>query len=406
MSCFIIVTDGLKKSVLHKFISFIQRAAVAALALFCFVAAVPAAPAHANALTDWEDNLEFNVIGSFGSAVTYYPVSVEPVTSRYELNGQNYQGFGTLVCVTYQIPVELTISGALQGAYNTGFGEVGLHIGSVGAPSGFAYYGSQLSTTVAYDKYGALGIGASFVPTGNYDGKFRLSFAPVLVSQAESFTLGFSVTYKVFYESSSYDGVSLKSLWAGTIKPSLGGQMHGCFYTYAEEKALNYGSQLKRIEEALAQVKVGISNAQIALGTAINNQTNGLVSNLNSNFATLTNTVITWGSAIDTQIQHFRQDILRYLETDGDTDSINQNNNAMKSDVDNYHQKENTIISDAETKLDAVDTTDFSALKTYSQATTFWTTAVKNTADGIGAFWFLFVFGCMIGLIAFILRFI
>ena len=405
MSFSTIVTDGLKKSVSHKFLSFFQRVAAAALALFCFVLSVPAAPARANALTDWENNLEFKVTGAAGSG-TYYPVSVELVTSRFELNGQNYQGYGTLVCVTYQIPVELTISGALQGAYNTGFGQVGLHIGSVGAPSGFAYYASQLSVATAYDKYGALGLGASFVPTGNYDGKFRMSFAPVLVSQAEVFTLGFSVTYKVFYESSSYDGVSLKSLWAGTVKPTISAQTSGCFYTYAEDKALNYGAQLKRVEQAIAQVQVGISNAQIALGTAISNQTGALNSNLNSNFATLTNTVITWGSAIDTQIQNFRQDILRYLEVDGDTDSINQNNNAMKKDVDNYHQKEDSMLDDAQLKLDAVDTTDFSALKTYQQATTFWTTAVKNTADGIGAFWFLFIFGCMIGLIAFILRFI
>lgn len=401
MSCFTIVTDGSKKSVWHN--SFILRVAAAALALFCFILSVPATLAHANALTDWEDNLEFKVTGSTGTG-TYYPVSVEPVTSRYELNGQNYQGYGTLVCVTYQIPVELTISGALQAAYNTGFGEVGLHIGSVGAPSGFAYYASQLSVATAYDKYGALGLGASFVPTGNYDGKFRMSFAPVLVSQAEIFTLGFSVTYKVFYESSSYDGVSLKSLWAGTVKPSISSQTSGCFYTYAEDKALNYGAQLKRVEQAIAQVQVGISNAQIALGTAISNQTNSLVSNLNSNFATLTNTVLTWGSAIDTQIQNFRQDILRYLEVDGDTDSINQNNNAMKTDTDNFHQKEDSMLGDAQLKLDAVDTSDFTALKTYSKATTFWTTAVKNTADGIGAFWYLFTFGCMIGLVAFLLR--
>lgn len=403
MSFFTTGTDGLKKSGLHKFLLFFQRVASAALALVIVFIAAPAAPAHANALTDWEENLDFTVTGSVGTG-TYYPVSVEPVTSRYELNGQNYQGYSTLVCVTYQIPVELTISGALQGAYNTGFGDVGLHIGSVGAPDGFAYYASQLSVNTAYDKYGALGLGASFVPTGNYDGKFRLSFAPVLVSQAEIFTLGFSVTYKVFYESSSYDGQSLKKLWAGTVKPSVSSQTSGCFYTYAEDKALDYGAQLKRIEKALAEVKVGISNAQIALGTALSNQTNALNSTLNSNFATLTNTVLTWGSAIDTQLQNFRQDVMQYLTVDGNHDVLDQNNNAMKTDTDNYHQKEDSVLSDAQLKLDAVDTTDFTALKTYAQATNFWTLAVKNTAENIGAFWYLFTFGCMIGLVAFLLR--
>lgn len=382
--------------------SAIVRAAALAMA-FCVLLLSPAVPVRANALTDWESNLEFKVKGSTGTG-TYYPVSVEPVTSRYELNGQNYQGYGSLVCVTYQIPVELTISGALQGAYNTGFGDVGLHIGSVGAPSGFAYYASQLSVDTAYDKYGALGLGASFVPTGNYDGKFRLSFAPVLVTQAEIFTLGFSVTYKVFYESSSYDGVSFKSLWAGTVNPSVSSQTSGCFYTYSEEKALDYGVQLKRIEQSLALINSNITSTQLALSTAISNQTNALQSSISSAAYDLNNTLITWGGNITGAVNDFRQEILQYMEVSGSHDVIDSSNKTMDTQIKDYNKSESDLMSDASSKLDSVDTTDLSPLKAYEKATTFWTTAVRNLSDSIGAFWYIYTFGAMIGLIAFILR--
>lgn len=393
---------ALIRCVFYKRKSAIVRASVLAMA-FCVLLLSPAVPVRANALTDWEENLDFSVTGTVGTG-TYYPVSVEPVTSRYELNGQNYQGYSTLVCVTYQIPVELTISGALQGAYNTGFGDVGLHIGSVGAPGGFAYYASQLSVNTAYDKYGALGLGASFVPTGNYDGKFRLSFAPVLVSQAEIFTLGFSVTYKVFFESSSYDGQSYKELWAGTVKPSVSSQTSGCFYTYSEEKALDYGVQLKRIEQSLALINSNITSTQLALSTAISNQTNALQSSISSAAYDLTNTLITWGGNITGAVNDFRQEILQYMEVSGSHDVIDSSNKTMDTQIKDYNKSESDLMSDASSKLDSVDTTDLSPLKAYEKATTFWTTAVRNLSESIGVFWYIYTFGAMIGLIAFILR--
>lgn len=392
--------------VFYKRKSAIVRAAALAMA-FCVLLLSPAVSVHANALTDWEENLDFSVSGSPASTALY-PVSVEAVTSRYELNGQNYQGYATLVCATYQFPLEITVSGALKGAYNTGFADVAVHMGSVGAPSGFAYYSSQLQANVAYDKYGSLGVGAAFSPTGNYDGHVRLSFAPVLVSQSETIKLGFTVEYKVFYESSNYDGGSYKSLWANTAKMTVTSSMSGCYYTYAEEKALDYGSQLKRIEQALAEVKVGITNAQMALATVLNNQTNSINSTINNGVYNLTNTILTWGSNINTSIQTFQQNFLdimaAYMENSGKHDVIDDSNKTIDNQIKDYNKSEGDLMDDASSKLDSVDTTDLSPLKAYEKATTFWTTAVRNLSESIGAFWYIYTFGAMIGLIAFILR--
>ena len=403
MKFFTIVTDELTRFVWHN--SFILRAAAAALALSCVVAAVPAAPAQANALTDWEENLEYSVTAKSNTPQAY-PISVSDVTNRYHDESNTLWADGRVIEAVYEFPIEITVSGLLQGAYNTGNGLVKVTVSGSSAPSGFAFYGAEISSDYIYTDHGNSGLSAALVSTSSFTGDIQLAFNPRLIQKnMTSDTIGFTIRYKTLWQSNNTNGSSLTDFRVKALNCAVA-YSGLCYYTYSEEKATEYGVQLKRIEQAMAEIKIGISNAQIALGTAISNQTNSLNSNLNSNFATLTNTVITWGSAIDTQIQNFRQDILRYLEVDGDTDSINQNNNAMKKDVDNYHQKEDSMLDDAQLKLDAVDTTDFSALKTYQQATTFWTTAVKNTADGIGAFWFLFIFGCMIGLIAFILRFI
>lgn len=403
MSFFTTGTDGLKRSGLHKFLSFCQRVAAAALALVIVLIAAPAAQAQANALTDWEENLEYKVTAK-SNTPEVYPISVSDVTNRYRDDANATWADGRIVEAVYEFPIEITISGLLQGAYNTGNGLVKVSVSGSSAPSGFAFYGAEISSDYIYTDHGNSGLSAALVSTSSFTADIQLAFNPRLIQKnMTSDTIGFTIRYKTLWQSNAVNGSSLtdfrvKALNCGVAYSGV------CYYTYSEEKATEYGIQLKRIEESLAQIKVGISNAQLALSTAINNQTSALNSNLNSNFATLTNTVLTWGSAIDTQIQNFRQDVMQYLTVDGNHDVLDQNNNAMKTDTDNYHQKEDSVLSDAQLKLDAVDTTDFTALKTYAQATTFWTMAVKNTAENIGAFWYLFTFGCMIGLVAFLLR--
>ena len=407
MKFFTIVTDGLKKSVWYN--PFFLRAASAALALFLLVFAIPAAPAKANALTDWEDNLQFNVSAVWSSGSSAWNSSISPGTVACTVeNAANISYYDKFFVVEYAVPLTVTIKGSLANAYNAGSFKVNVSFKNTVGLGGYTMQGQDFWCDDIYQNYGQYGVSATFGRASGSNGYVVGSFAPKFMA-TENLTeqLEFTIHIRQTFLSTESTGSKVSNL-AGhtTMTLSTGSVGYTAKYTYNEEKALEYGAQLKRIEKAIAEVKVGIENAQLALSTALNNQTNSLVSNLNDNFATLTNTVLTWGSTIDTQIQNFRQDILRYLEVDGDVASINQNNNAMKTNVDNYHQKEDSMLDDAQVKLDAVDTTDFSALKTYQQATTFWTTAVKNTADGIGSFWFLFVFGCMIGLIAFILRFI
>lgn len=382
--------------------SAIVRASALAMA-FCVLLLSPAVPVRANALTDWEENLEYKVTAKSNTPEAY-PVSVSDVTNRYRDEANATWADGRIIEAVYEFPIEISVTGLLQGAYNTGNGLIKVSVSGSSAPSGFAFYGAEISSDYIYTDHGNSGLSAALVSTSSFTADIQLAFNPRLIqANMTSDTIGFIIRYKTLWQSNNTNGSSLTDFRVKALNCAVA-YSGLCYYTYSEEKALEYGVQLKRIEQSLALINSNITSTQLALSTAISNQTNALQSSISSAAYDLNNTLITWGGNITGAVNDFRQEILQYMEVSGSHDVIDSSNKTMDTQIKDYNKSESDLMSDASSKLDSVDTTDLSPLKAYEKATTFWTTAVRNLSESIGVFWYIYTFGAMIGLIAFILR--